>query len=224
MNKYILKQGETINDAILNSTGNVLFLNDVLTLNNFDNWTPTLIAGYPVLISDELIDQVIVDQLTNYPACNEQIDYSGLIDSELSTLESSEIVNTDSLPVTSVKENTSHKVKQGESITDVVLNSTGNLPYWNALLTENSQEDWTPSLSVDQKIFIPSGLTLDQNTTRQLELYPACNMVDSSIGYFDSSIFDQLNILKDAVLNLWILKTGFWNDNGKWMDDKNWID
>ena len=223
MNKYILKQGETINDAILNSTGKVLFLNDILTINNLDTWTPLLKAGQSVLIPDELIDHVTVDQLAIYPACNEQIDYSDQIDSEFSTLEGSDIINIDLLPVKSITENANHKVKQGESITDVVLNSTGNLPYWNNILTENSKEDWTPTLSIDEKIFIPSGLTLDHNTTRQLETYPACNMADS-FDLNNGSLSDQLNILKDAVLNIWILKTGLWNDNGIWMDDKNWID
>lgn len=32
------------------------------------------------------------------------------------------------------------------------------------------------------------------------------------------------NYRKNSTRNKWILKTGYWNDNGEWIDTKNWID
>jgi len=72
-----------------------------------------------------------------------------------------------------------YTVKVGEDISDVILNSTGSLLNWDAILQANNFTDWTPILSVGQQIFIPDGvnttLQLQSNVQRILAKYPACN-------------------------------------------------
>jgi phage tail protein X len=72
-----------------------------------------------------------------------------------------------------------YTVKIGESFSDICLNSTGSLLNWDAILQANGINDWTPSLSVGQQIYIPDGvnttLQLQSNVQRILSKYPACN-------------------------------------------------
>lgn len=111
-----------------------------------------------------------------------------------------------------------YTVKVGESIGDVVENATGSLANWNAVLSANAFEDWTPDLVPGQQVVIPdSTVVQDLNTKRQLAVYPACNA-----SYND--VFEQIITLFNLFNNNWILQTGFWNDNSVWVDGKNWID
>lgn len=108
-------------------------------------------------------------------------------------------------------------IKQGETITDVVGNSTGNIDNWDAILTANGFDDWTPQLVAGQAIQIPDNLDVDQNTQRQLATYPICN---TSVN----DVYDQIDAIVALLTDNWILATGFWNDNALWFDTKNWID
>lgn len=111
-----------------------------------------------------------------------------------------------------------YTVKPGETITDVVANSTGNIGNWDAILTANNFADWTPQLVAGQVIQIPDALvTVDQNVQRQLATYPICN---SSV----TDVFAQIANIVSLLTDNWILMTGFWNDNALWFDTKNWID
>lgn len=108
-------------------------------------------------------------------------------------------------------------VKAGDTIGDVVMNATGSLNNLDAILTANDFTTWTPDLLAGQSILIPDTVVIDQNTKRQLSIYPASNVsVNDVYGQIDGLI-NQLN-------DLWILTTGFWQDQNLWIDQKTWID
>jgi hypothetical protein len=115
-----------------------------------------------------------------------------------------------------------YTVKQGESINDVVQNSTGTLGSTTVnnldlILEANGFTDWTPTLSGGQIIIIPDGVVFDLNALRQLTTYPSVNNLTDDIAMKINSIFDQL-------VDGWILSTGFWNDLQVWKDDHFWTD
>lgn len=68
-----------------------------------------------------------------------------------------------------------YTVRYGETISDVILNSTGNIANWDAILTANDFSDWTPQLSAGDVLLIPDGLPVDNDTLAQLAIYPANN-------------------------------------------------
>ena len=111
----------------------------------------------------------------------------------------------------------SYQVQQGESINDVVINATGTLANLNQVLSDNSFSDWNPDLQAGQEIIISDLVTMDSNALLQLNQYPVCNNVSEGIYAQIESIFEELS-------NLWILSTGFWNDDAPWNDSKTWID
>lgn len=108
-------------------------------------------------------------------------------------------------------------VKEGETITDVVLNSTGSLLNWDTILTENGTTDWNPDLIPGQTIVIPETVSVDNNTQRELATYPAANNLTEDILTKIEQVFS-------IIYNNWILSTGFWNDQALWFDTKTWID
>ena len=216
MSSKIVNPGETITDVILNYTGSVSFWDAILTLNDLKDWNPEL--KDQILIPDSLFDQTVLAQLAIYPACNASVnDILEQLTNVAEILVANTIVNSDSLPTKEPIPVKTYQIKQGESITDVLLNSVGTLAYWNSFLNQNLKSDWAPELTVNEKIEIPSGLLVDENTTRQLAIYPACN---ASVN----DIYAQMALIVSIITNLWILKTSYWNDLGIWMDDKNWID
>ena len=70
---------------------------------------------------------------------------------------------------------TNYIVKPGETISDVVLNSTGSILNWFKIIDTNEFESWTPALSGGQKIVIPDTIEIQSNVLRELQLYPAFN-------------------------------------------------
>jgi hypothetical protein len=98
-----------------------------------------------------------------------------------------------------------------------VLNATGSLTNWEAILNANNMTDWVPVLTIGQQIIIPDGLALDQNTIRQLKTYPACNNVSNAV-------YNQINSIFDTLTGVWILTTGFWDDGATWKDTEPWND
>lgn len=108
-----------------------------------------------------------------------------------------------------------YTVRAFESMTDVVMNTTGSLSNWDMILTANSFTDWTPTLAPGQKIIIPDGVAIDQNTLKQLKLYPAYNPWLPNILAGFTSLWDRL-------FDNWILANGTWNGNGIWTVDGLW--
>jgi len=111
----------------------------------------------------------------------------------------------------------SYIVKQGETIGDVVLNATGSLSNWDAILEANGAKSWIPDLVAGMVMKIPDASPIDPNTKRQLAGYPACNASINDVYQKIGNVFDTIN-------NNWILATGFWRDPAVWIDTKNWID
>lgn len=66
-------------------------------------------------------------------------------------------------------------VKEGETITDVLLNATGTINNWFLILEANSFLEWTPKLIAGQSVIIPDTVEVQTNVLRALQLYPACN-------------------------------------------------
>lgn len=120
-----------------------------------------------------------------------------------------------------------YTVRVGETIRDVVINSTGSIiainpngnvvDNWDLILDANGFTDWTPDLMPGQSIIIPDTVFIDQNTLTSRTTYPANNSI---ISGFLSLIY----AIWDLLINNWILLTGFWNDGGVWIDTDNWID
>ena len=225
MSNYIVRQGETITDAILNATGDISFLDEVLTLNSLSDWNPELTIGQVLLIPDIAFDLEIISDLNLYPANNYSV--YGLLDlmnTILLILQENSIINTElpaAYPVPDLS--TYYIILQGDSITDAILNLSGNLKFWDSFLNENKIADWTPNLLVGQKIKLPTGTLIDQNTTRQLAIYPASNGIYDN-GAEITKIEDQISSAVGTLPNLWILATGYWNDQGIWIDTSLWID
>lgn len=68
---YIVKPGESLWDVVINATGTLANLNQVLDDNGFDDWTPDLVPGAQIIISDDVvIDSNALQQFGNYPVCN----------------------------------------------------------------------------------------------------------------------------------------------------------
>ena len=108
-------------------------------------------------------------------------------------------------------------VKAGESISDVVINSTGSLVNWDAICQANGFTDWTPILYAGQSIIIPSTVNIDSNSLQDAQAYPKCNSVRGDI-------YELIQDVWNTIFGNWILRTGFWNDGGVWIDTANWID
>lgn len=108
-------------------------------------------------------------------------------------------------------------VKQGETITDVVLNSTGSIVNWDDILSANDFDSWTPDLMHGQQVIIPDSVVIDANNLRGLKTKPLCNSLTEDI-------LDQIDQLIGLLVNNWILKDGTWNDKGFWIDTDKWID
>lgn len=113
-------------------------------------------------------------------------------------------------------------VQVGETIRDVIINSTGSVGNdtvnnWNEIAKANGFTDWTPELTPGQSIIVPDTVFIDANTLRNRQTYPSNN---STVSNFLQLINDVWSLLT----NNWILKTGFWNDGGLWIDTDSWID
>jgi hypothetical protein len=108
-------------------------------------------------------------------------------------------------------------VKAGDSIGDVIFNTTGNLNNWDAVLQANRFTEWTPTLAAGQVIIIPDNVNTDINSLRDAQAYPKSNSLRPDILVMVQSVWDTM-------YNNWILKTGFWDDSGVWIDAAVWID
>ena len=110
-----------------------------------------------------------------------------------------------------------YTVKQGESIKDVSMNATGTIINTDAILTANGIDSWTPVLKAGQVLVIPDTVTLDYNTLRSLTTYPASNNLNLNV-------LNAITLVFTTLANNWILRNGYWDDLGVWIDTKLWID
>jgi phage tail protein X len=111
-----------------------------------------------------------------------------------------------------------YTVKTGETITDVLLNSTGTIANWEAVLNANNFTDWTPDLYPGQQIIIPDDSEIQNNVLVVTTKYPANNY--TGIPNFDDLVSDLITKFGE----IWILNNGVWNDGGYWIDSAQWID
>jgi LysM repeat protein len=88
-----------------------------------------------------------------------------------------------------------YTVKQGESISDVCLNSLGNISLWSQLLDENFFDSWTPTLYNGQILQIPVSTDTNVQNIADLAQYPANNF---SVPDIYSQITALFNLLATA--------------------------
>lgn len=110
---------------------------------------------------------------------------------------------------------TTYTVLAGQSIRDVTVNATGSISGKDAILAANGLMDWTPSLLPGSVLTIPTTAPIDTNIQRTMQIYPAANNVDPRV-------YQQIDDLMSNLTDNWILKSGFWNDQGVWIDTSIW--
>ena len=79
--------------------------------------------------------------------------------------------------------------KQGETISDIVLNGTGSLASWDAILTANDLDDWTPEVLGGEAFIIPADAIFDLDALVDLVARPACNLSVASLRDQIDAIF-----------------------------------
>jgi hypothetical protein len=201
MNNYVVKYGETITDVALNSTGSILAWEAILQLNNLSEWIPELYAGQVLIVPDP-IDLVFLNELKIYPACNlteitnlevQITDLTDLLDAVTPTIYDLPIIETINVNI--------YTVKQGETITDIVLNATGSILNWEAILIANNFTQWVPTLYPGQEIIIPD-IELQTNILGFMKIYPACNSIaitdlDAQIAQLITNFSPPTKIFED---------------------------
>lgn len=191
---YVVKNNESIVDVCLNSTGDLNSWQAILELNSFNEWNPTLLNGQ-ILEVPGIINNLNYNQLQLYPINNFVNFDTTKIDNLLSILGSVVVTSHQAYIPQASKQ--IYIVSQGETIIDVVLNSTGSLDNWETILNANGFIEWNPSLEVGQEIIIEY---LDQNINalRQFQLYKICN--NTSINNLDKQISDLISNFAQGVL------------------------
>ena len=179
---YTVKNGETITDVCFNAAGSILAWEAILSANNFTDWTPDLQVGQ-VLQIPQVVDSFALSVLQQSPV-NNALEVGGFDDlvNEFITLFPS-AVSIFALPEAQSQQINLYTVKQGETITDVVFNATGNLLNWSLILDANGFTDWTPELYAGQQIIIPSTVDLQLNVMYELAKFPINN--DSGLPDLD---------------------------------------
>jgi len=86
-----------------------------------------------------------------------------------------------------------YTVQQGETISDVCLNSTGSLKNWGRICDANNFATWTPVLTANQKIVIPDTVQIDSVSFAEMTKYPSNN--NPYITDLDTKINDCIVIL-----------------------------
>lgn len=219
MRTYISKDGETVTDIILNSTGNLFNWDLILNANNLTDWTPEINSGQVFIIpSDAKIDLDVLADLVAHSLCNRSVnDLQAKIDAIFAIMATAAPVTVPVFAEIIADSSKDYTVKAGESIFDAVINATGTLANLDLVLNANGFTEWVPTLIAGQVLKIPSTITKDLNAFRQFVDYPISN---NSVNNIDAQIIAIFETINDA----WILSTGFWNDLSVWKDIKTWID
>lgn len=177
---YTVKNNESIIDVALNTTGSLTAWETISTLNGFSEWVPCLYNGQVIEVP-EIINNSTQAQLDLYPINNytSGIDLSSLIAEIENTLDS---VVVEVFPeITQSDKQLLYVVKDGETISDVVMNTTGTIDNWETILTVNGFGEWVPQLTAGQQILI-SYLDLQQNNIFEFTKYPLCNNAPSDLN------------------------------------------
>jgi hypothetical protein len=74
-----------------------------------------------------------------------------------------------------------YTVKQGESVADVAMNSTGSILNWDLICIENELTSWTQALTAGQILTIPSTVQMQNNVLSDLRTSPICNRTVADI-------------------------------------------
>jgi len=74
-----------------------------------------------------------------------------------------------------------YTVKQGETILNCVLNSTGSLSNWGLIIDANGWDTWTPQLTAGQQILIPDTISKQTNIQLIFQTYPLCDNMSLNI-------------------------------------------
>ncbi len=221
---YIIKYGDGILDAVLNSTGDISAWGDFLDANNLGDWTPSLYSG-EILQSPPVISAPTVAALQPYPASNLSVnDVYDKIDALFYTLTQSTpspapIPIPPGINLTPIH----YDVGYSDTITDAVFNGTGNIDKWSDVLNDNDFNTWTPDLYAGQILKFAHTTGININVKRVLTTYPSNN-------HSVNDVYEQINIIFDLLNNPtadWILYNpdGFWNDiNHYWRDGAFWLD
>jgi hypothetical protein len=217
MRLYKVKEGESITDIALNACGSIVATNDILTFNSLTDWSYSFNSGQEIEVP-EIIEPAFYKDLQNYPASNKSDEptISTQLLSIVSTLESILVLNTFS-NTEKITTKQQYTVKEGETINDVVLNSTGSISNLDSFLIENDFNDWNPIILAGEKLKI-GFVETQTNVLNSLKYYPACN--SNEINNLSTQIHDLIN----NFANVWILHTGYWIDSGLWVDSANWKD
>lgn len=217
---YTVKFGESISDAVLNSTGDISNWSAILDANFFASWTQGLYSGQTLIIPDSATtNQANIASLLLYPANNRSVpDIYEQIDEIFALLETAIPIETPVQPESVPDTNTYYFVRPLEYISDVILNGTGDIQNWSLVLNANGFKEWVPNLFAGQKIAMPNTVNKNLNNYRALNTYPANN-------FSVPDIYEQINAIFDNLNDRWILRTGFWMDfNSEWVDSAKWID
>ncbi len=195
---YNRAYGETIRDVLINTTGNINGWNDLLNANNFDSWTPDLYFTENI-ITINAENEDVVTYLKKYPICQitgfdlnkntgagfpYQLPFmltppQGNIFSNLDRLLATAQINEYQYPAKTDNFIKYYEIKHGETIRDVVVNSTGSIDNWDLILTDNDIKEWNPNLENVNKLKISSDSDINKRNTYQLKDYPINNNNDS---------------------------------------------
>lgn len=81
---------------------------------------------------------------------------------------------------------------QGNCFADMVLNGTGNIENWSAMLEANNLSSWTPDLYSGQVLQIPANANINIDNVTALKTYPTNNGTVPDIFEQIDSIFGIL--------------------------------
>lgn len=225
MSFVIALNGNSISDCVENGTGDITNWNAILNENDFSEWCPNLYNGQIIQIpASANLNLGNIATLQTYPANNNSVpDIFEQIDSIFGILTGASAGFVPDFQPPIIDTNVYYFVRNGEQITDIISNSTGDITNWDAICGANNF-DWDELLFAGQKITIPNGVTMNLNNYRGLNTYPANN---NSVP----DIYEQLFAIFDLMINPippdWILSNpqGQWNDvNHFWRDTAEWYD
>lgn len=220
-----VSQGNYISDVVLNGTGLISNWNAILQQNNFSEWVPDLINGQVIEIPDGLTNNpVAIANLKQYPANNFSVpDIYNQIDQIFALLAIATPTIAPVIAPTVKDTNTYYEVRNGEELSDVILNSSGDILNWFTILQAGQFLTWTPDLINGELIAIPADIASNLNNFRALNQYPANNFSVSDVYDQIAVIFDELN----NPIRDWILYSpdGKWSDiNHYFRDGAFWLD
>lgn len=81
---------------------------------------------------------------------------------------------------------------QGQNITDVILNSLGDIGAWSDFLNANGFNEWNPSLYSGQILQVPIDVNANTDIIKALALYPAVNFSVPDIDAQIAALFTEL--------------------------------